>query len=138
MALVTPDEGELELMDKAIKDALSVDENYLLKLYNNDYTPVQGSTGTHFTAATFTNYAIKTLTRAAWGAASTVSNKASMSYGTAQVWTCGATGDTVYGYWVVGATSGKVLWAERFAAARTLSNTDTLTVNLVITGNSEN
>lgn len=138
MALVTPDEGELELMDKMLKDALTVDENYLLKLYNNNYTPVQGSTGTNFTATTFTNYAIKTLTRAGFTAASTVSNKASSAYSTAQVWTCGATGDTVYGYWIEAATSGKVLWAEKFATARTLADTDTLTLNIVITGNSEN
>lgn len=138
MPLVTPNEGELELLDKMLKDALSVDENYLLKLYNNDYTPVQGSTGTNFTAATFTNYATKTLVRGSWGAATTVSNKASSTYATAQVWTCGATGDTVYGYWVEGATSGKVFFAERFASAKTLADTDTLTITPVFTLNSEN
>lgn len=138
MALVTPDEGELELLDKMLKDALSVDENYLLKVYSNNYTPVQGSTGTNFTAATFTNYVIKTLTRAGWNAATTVSNKATSTYGTDQVWTCGATGQTVYGYWIEAATSGKVLWGERFTDPLPLSNGFVLTITPKLTLNSEN
>src|SRR5574342_469145 len=34
MALVVPDVGEVELLDKMLKDALSVDESYTLKLYS--------------------------------------------------------------------------------------------------------
>lgn len=138
MALVTPDEGELELLDKMLKDALSVDEGYTLKLYKNDYTPIQTSTGTDFTVADFTNYVDKTLTRTGWGAASTVSNKASATYGTQQSWTCGATGNTIYGYYILGASSGKVLWAERFSSARTLASGDVLNLTPSITLNSEN
>jgi hypothetical protein len=138
MALVTPNVGEVELLDKMLKDALSSDENYILKLYNNDYTPVSGSTAANFTAATFTNYAHKTLTRTGWGAASTVSNKASSTYSAQQSWTCGATGDTVYGYWVIGATSTVSLWAERFGTPRTLANGDILNLTPKFTLNSEN
>lgn len=135
--IVTPDEGELELLDKALKDALTVDENYLLKLYRNDYTPVQGSTATNFTAATFTNYAIKTLTRAGWNSATTVSNKAKSVYGTQQSWTCGSTGDTVYGYWVEGATSGKVLWAQRLDSAQSMTENSIINITPALTLNAE-
>lgn len=138
MALVVPNNGELELLDKMLKDALSVNEDYILKLFGNDYTPDQSTTSTSLTEANFTNYAAKTLTRANWNSAVTVSNKAQSSYGSAPLtWTCGTTGDEVFGYWVEGATSGTVLWAERFATSRVLSSTDILNLTPQMTCNSE-
>jgi hypothetical protein len=125
MALVVPNDGELELLDKMLKDALSVDENYVLKLFQNNYTPDQATVAASLTEANFTNYAAATLTRALWNTAVVVSNKAETSYGSsAQSWTCGTTGNTIYGYYVVGATSATVLWAERFATSRVLANGD--------------
>jgi hypothetical protein len=54
----------------------------------------------------------------------TVSNKAESSYGSsARSWTCGTTGNTIYGYWVANPTN-TVLWAERFAVSRVLANGD--------------
>jgi len=44
----------------------------------------------------------------------------------AQSWTCGASGNTIYGYYFKGATSSKVILAELFGTARTLANGDTL------------
>jgi len=138
MALVTPDAGELELLDKMIKDALSVDEDYTLKLFKNDYTPSQSTVFGDFTEADFTGYSAATLTRANFGAASTVNNKAESTYSAQQSWTCGTTGNTVYGYYVLGATSGTCLWAERFATSRTLANGDQLNLTPKLTLNSEN
>lgn len=142
MALVVPDLGELELLDKMLKDALSTDENYIMKLYQNNYTPVAGSgnpSGT-FTEANFTNYTNRTLTRANWSAAATVSNKAESSYGTSpQSWTCGATGNTIYGYYVQQANAPSyVLWAELFSTARVLANGDILNITPKFTLASEN
>ncbi len=78
---------------KMLKDTLSTDENFILHLYKNNYTPVAGTTSTDFTEANFTNYVVKTLARATWRAAVTVSGKAESSYGTTPLsWTCGATG----------------------------------------------
>lgn len=130
--------GELELLDKMLKDALSTNETYILKLYKNDYTPVDASTQTNFTEATFTNYAAFTLTRAGWNAAVTVSNKAETSYTTSpRSWTCGASGNTVYGYWVIGTTSNTCLWAERFATSRVLASGDVLNLTPKFTLNKE-
>ena len=138
MGLVVPSEGELELLDKMLKDALSTDENYILKLYNNSYSPVEASTGSSFTEANFTNYAARTLTRALWNAAAVSTTKAESSYGTAPVsWTCGATPNTVYGYYVVGSSTGKVLWAEKFATSRVLANQDVLNITPKFTLTSE-
>lgn len=139
MALVVPNVGELELLDKMLKDALSVDENYILKLFHTNVTPDQNSTSSSFVEATFTNYSAATLTRANWNTAVTVSNKAESSYGSSALsWTCGATGDTIYGYWVIGATSGTCLWAEAFATARVLASSDVLNLTPKFTLNSEN
>jgi hypothetical protein len=123
--LVISNAGEVDLLDKMLKDALLVDEDYILRLYKNDYTPLSTSTTSDFTEANFTNYVAKTLTRASWSAASTVSNRAETSY-SKQTWTCGTTGNTIYGYYLVGATSGTLLWAEKFSLARVLSNNETL------------
>lgn len=129
MALICPAEGELQLLNKMLQAALAVDENYILMLYQNNYTPDTNATATMFTEANFTGYAAMTLTRANWSAATIVGGEAQTSYGSnPQTWTCGITGNIVYGYWIQGATSGKVLWAERFTVARSLVNTDVLNV----------
>ncbi len=78
------------------------------------------------------------MTRAGWNSAVTVSNKAEASYGSApQSWTAGSS-QSIYGYYVEGATSGTVLWAERFAQMRSLSSDDVLSVQPKFTLNSEN
>jgi len=123
---------------KMLKDALSVDEAYILKLFRNDVTPDQTFASGSMTEANFTNYAAKTLARTTWNTAVTVSNKAESSYGSAaQSWTCGASGNTIYGYWVEAATSAKVLWAERFAVSRVLADGDVLNLTPKFTLNSE-
>jgi hypothetical protein len=141
MALVVPDEGEKELLDKMLLDALSVDENYILKLFKNDFTPANTTSAGSLTEADFTSYVAKTLTRSGWAVGVTNgSNKAETSYGggTPQSWTSGTTGNTIYGYYIVGATSTAVLWAERFATARVLSDGDVLNLTPKFTLNSEN
>lgn len=129
MALKVPNEGELQLLDKMLKDALTVDENYILKLYRTDVTPGDTDTSASYTEANFTDYAAKTLTRAGWYAAAANGGVAESSYAT-QSWTCGASGNTVFGYWVEGATSTDVLWSEKFGTARTLDDGDVLNLTL--------
>jgi hypothetical protein len=127
MSLYTPLLGELQLLDKMLKKALSTDENYILKLYQNNYTPDGNAAPGSFTEANFTNYAAVTMTRALWNSSTIVSGVAQTSYGSAPLsWTCGASGNTIYGYYVVGATSAVVLWAELFATSRVLANQDVL------------
>ena len=126
MALKVPNEGELQLLDKMLLDALSVDENYILKLYRVNRTPGDTDTTSNYTEANFTAYASKTLTRARWNAASTVSGKAESTYGTQQSWTSGTAGNTIFGYYIVAATSNKLLWAEKFGTPRVLAESDVL------------
>jgi hypothetical protein len=127
MSIVLPNEGEIELLNKMLQHT-SDSENYILKLYNNNYTPDGNATTASFTTAIFSGYADVTLARSNWSNATlNASNKGQTSY-SQQSWTCGVTGDTVYGYFVVGDISGKCLWAEKFVTPRTLSNTDILNI----------
>ena len=101
MALYVPAEGEVRLLQNMIQ-AMSKSDNYWLRLFNNNYTPVAGTTHTAlpFVETTFTGYSVATLGRSSWSNAYTVAGgNAETSYAT-QSWTCGTQGDTVYGYWV--------------------------------------
>lgn len=139
MALVVPNQGELRMLDIMLKLALSTNENYILKLFRNDYTPAAADAPGSFTEANFTNYVAKTLTRTLWNSSVTVSGKAESSYGTTpQSWTCGASGNTIYGYWVEGSSSAKVFWAERFSTSRVLASGDVLNITPKFTLASEN
>jgi hypothetical protein len=138
MPLVVPDAGELRMLDTLLRLALSTNENQILKLYKNNVTPTQASVPASFQEADFTGYAARTLLRSGWNEAVTVSNKAESSYGsTPQSWTCGTTGNTIYGYWVEGSSSAKCLWAERFSTSRVLASGDVLNITPKFTLSSE-
>lgn len=137
MALVVTDLGELELLRKMLKDT-SDSEQYYLKLYKNNYVPVNSSVLGDFTEANFTNYVQKTIARTDWSEPTTNASGSGESSVSVQSWTCGASGNTVYGYYVVGETSNIVLWAEKFDSARTLVNSSILNITPVFTTSSEN
>lgn len=137
MPLVFANSGELLVVQWMLK-ATSTPENLTLKLFKNDYVPTATSAAGDFVEADFTSYSAKTLSRGTWQSPSTVSGKASIAYDTApQTWTCGTAGNTIYGYYVVGASSGTLIYAERFGSSRTLGNGDSLNVQPLLTLNSE-
>jgi hypothetical protein len=112
MTLVTPDVGEVEILECAFKDASP--EALNLKLYSNNYDPVKGSVAGNFTELSGGGYAQKALTRAGWSSA-VPGSPSSISYATQQTFSfTGAV--NVVGYYLVGAVSGNVYWAERLYA----------------------
>lgn len=137
MAAIVPNEGEVKLITDLLNGGTL--ENWTLKLFKTNVTPAETDTSASYTVADFTNYTSKTLTRSvnngvtwntvasgsptgSWSAEASVAESAYQQ----QSWTCGATGNTIYGYWIEGATSAKVLLAEAFASSRVLANGDTL------------
>lgn len=137
MALVVPSSGENALLGWALTDATT--EDFTLKLYQNDYIPISTSVVGDFTEADFTSYAEKTLARSGWASIEQDANeKAAAQYDSVQSWTCGASGNTVYGYFVVGASSGTLLWCERFAEPQVMTNTVVLSLLPKFTLASEN
>ena len=115
MALLVPDVGEVRLLSYSLNKLTPEDQ--VLKLYKNNYTPVEGSVAGDFTEATFTGYAAVNLARGSWTVA-TVAGLTTAAYAQ-QAFTSSAdqTLENEYGYFVVGATSGVLWWAERFTGA---------------------
>ena len=126
MALVVPDVGEVALLDIMLSTATP--EAQTLKLYTNNFDIVEGSTAGSLTEASGSGYAAKSLARATWNAASTNAGTSSKTYPAQAFAFTGAI--TIVGYFVVGATSGTLLWGERIyaGAGQAFGNGDSLTV----------
>ena len=127
MGLVVPDEGEIELLRKMLID-LTDTEAYSLRLYQNNYAPSSSTTATDFTEADFDGYAPITFNRTDWATPTIDIYSEANTTAPQQAWTCGTFTNTIWGYYVLGNTSGKVLWAEKFAASRILNNNTVLHV----------
>jgi hypothetical protein len=115
-------------------------EAWTLKLYSNNHTPSEADVAGTYTEASFTGYSAKTLNSfqssvTDWTAPSLVSPTGAWAPGAQtqvaestyvqQSWSP-ASSQTVYGYYVVGATSTILLFAELFASSKNLSSGDTL------------
>lgn len=112
MALNVPDVGENRILETIVNKTAA--ENPVLKLFKNNITPSDTDTHLTYTEATFPGYASITLTGASWNAAAS----GLIVFGAQQTFTCSGTAtDDIYGYYVVQATSGILLWAERDGAA---------------------
>lgn len=138
--LLVPGEGTVQLLKDMLGAAAL--ENWTLKLYSNNHTPAEGDTAASYTEATFTGYTSKTLTRdtagghwatpasgaptGAWSGATAVA-ESTYNNPTGVSWSP-TSSQTIYGYFVVGATSTKCVFAELFASAKNLSNGDTLSL----------
>ena len=120
MALTVPTVGENKLLALMLGAG-----NQTLKLYTDDITPADADVAGTYTEASFTGYAAKTLTAGSWSVAQNGSAAAEGSYAE-QSWTNTGPSTAVYGYFVIDATSGTLLWAERFAPTITLASGDTL------------
>lgn len=116
MAGLVPNAGEEIALTRFLKTS---DET--LKLFVNDYTPVEGSVAGDFTEMSTQGYAAKTLTAASWVV--TPGAPSSGAYAQ-QTWTFDGTGGStiVYGYFVIDAGTGTIMFAERFTTPPTIAN----------------
>ena len=129
---IVPNEGEIQLL----ADLLGSGENWLLCLATTSVTPSETDVAATWTAAeaAFTGYARKTLTRTvsgstwatpttqaptdAWSAEAGVA-QSTYNAGAPQTWTAGAgASGTVYGFFYLGATSGKLVFCQVLAVAK--------------------
>ena len=130
MALKVPDVGEVLLLSYALDKV--VPGNVFLRLFTNNYTPVEGSVYASFTEATAAGYGEIELEGNDWTiATSTGVTTASFAQ---QTFTLTAA-STNYGYYVVNNAKNQVLWAERYGdAPHTIPSgggTEKITVKLV-------
>lgn len=135
MTLVVPNEGEVATLENQWKN--TTPESFLLKLYSNNYDTINTATAASFTeVANGNGYTTggKALARASFSAA-VAGSPSYIQYSAGQTWNWTGAIPAVVGYYVVGATSGKVYHAERLyaGAGQAFANGDSLTVTPKIT-----
>ena len=110
MALVLVDQAENIVLEAIVNK--TAPQNLILKLFKSNTTPGETDTEATYTEADFTGYSNITLTGSSWGTASS----STIAYAK-QTFTssAGSQNQAVYGYYIVQATSGKLMWAERFS-----------------------
>jgi hypothetical protein len=107
MALVFSNTGEHIVLEALVNR--TAPQDLVLRLYTSDTTPAEDDTAATYTEATGNGYSAITLAGASWGAASGGSIACSQ-----QTFTfTGALGN-VYGYYMTQASSGTLVYAERF------------------------
>jgi len=108
MALVVPNSGEAEMLSRILGNATG---DVVLHLYNNDYTPLEGSTVGDFAENSEGEYSAKTLAAGSW----TISgDPTTATYNTEQEFAVTSGGISAYGYFVTDSGGTILLWAERF------------------------
>ena len=111
MALVVPNVGAV----LALKNFLNhtAPQNQTLKLFKSNTTPGETDTAVTYTVADFTGYSDASLTGTSWTV--TEADPASAAYAQ-QTFTssAGSQNQNVYGYYAVQASSGILMFAERF------------------------
>ena len=114
-----PECGAKKLLELMLGKDLA--ENVSLKLFVNNLTIDDDSVAGDFTEMSTHGYSAKTLAMASWGACSFATPQASSAYAQ-QIWTFTAAATVnVYGYYVVMATTGTLLWACKFGAAKPIT-----------------
>jgi hypothetical protein len=120
--MVIPNEGKEKLITMCFATPTGTTEDFNVDLYQNNYTPVDGSSLSNFTLATFTGYATVAVARSTFGSASIVSNVAEITSSVSPLFTCsGGSSQTVYGWVMSGQTSGKVYAAQLLFTPRTMT-----------------
>lgn len=123
MNMVIPNEGKLAFLNVMLPDDGTDQEDFYVRLYKNNYTPVNGSTGADFTEADFTGYSQVAIARSDFTDPYISSNVAFTDSAVIPVYTCtGGSAQTVYGWYMVGQTTGTVYAAQKFDAARSMAS----------------
>jgi hypothetical protein len=124
MNMIIPNEGKIKWLMRMVDP--TTHEDTIVELFKNDYTPVVGSVETDFTPATFTGYAPITIAAADWSMPTVVANVGQVDTDTVPEFVCtGGAAETVYGWFLRGATSDIVHAAQRFDSPRVMSNGST-------------
>jgi hypothetical protein len=133
VALVVTNGGEVITLSYLVNKVAS--ENLVLCLYKNNVTPGETDVIGTYTEADFTGYANKNLAGASWtvtGGAPTTAAYAEQSFAS----TAGSQSQDVYGYYLKRASTGDLVYAEKFSDGpyHIANNGDTIKVTPQITG----
>ena len=127
MAFVTVNQGEQIVLEALVNKTAG--QNLVLRLFKSNTTPAETDTEATYTEADFTGYSAITLTGASWTYSNPTVSYAEQTFTSS----AGSQSQTVYGYMLVQATSGKLVLAERFSSPPTITNNgDTIKVTPTI------
>jgi hypothetical protein len=122
MKMVIPNFGKLQWLARAMGTPGAVVEDYSVRLYINDYTPTFASETPNFVEAFFGGYARVTLTPADFDEPVLFGNSAKcVTDETVAFTSADPFAQTAYGWFMVGATTGICLAAQRFDVPRVIS-----------------
>lgn len=113
MAGVIPNGGEVIALSYLV-NKVATTRDLILRLYKNNYTPVEGSAVGNFTESTFTGYSAATLTGASWtvtGADPTTATYAQVPFTSS----ANQTTELCYGYYITRTTDADLVAAELFS-----------------------
>jgi hypothetical protein len=117
-----PDAGAAKLLDWMMRLDTGAVEALLLRLYTNNFTSGRLSVTADFTEATFAGYSERTMLRTDFGAPTIVNHVAQITLTTGPLlWTPTASGQVIYGAFVIGSASLELYAARRFTVPRTMS-----------------
>ena len=113
---------------KYLLGVVTATETVNLKLYNNDITPSDTTVLADFTEVSGGGYAVKNLGASAWSVSGNVATS------NPQLFTFTSNVGQIYGYYLVGNTSGKLIASERFSSGpfNIANNGDSITVTATI------
>lgn len=112
MTLLVPNNGEADALANFLNK--TAPENLVLKLFVSNTTPAETDVAATYTEASGNGYAAVSLTAANWTIVEGAPTEA--TYPEITFTFTGALGN-VYGYYIVGATSGRIKFVERFTNA---------------------
>ena len=131
MSLVLGNQGEQIALEALVNK--TAPQTLVLRLYTNDYTPVEASVEGSFTEASGNGYAAINLTPASnWAVTPGAPTDAAFPQ---QVFTFTGPLGNVFGYYITQVTSGKHVWGERFTDGpyNIVNNGDQIKITLHIT-----
>lgn len=135
MAFSISREGETQMLNLWLGKAAS--ESLELRLFTNNITPAEADTAATYTEMSGLGYAKKTLVSGSWTVTAnsgvTIAGAAKAVYPLQTFTLTAGAGATIYGYYIVGATSGLLYLSEVFSPIATIpSGGGTVTVTPVI------
>ena len=112
MTLLVPNAAEAIIMENFLNK--TAPQDLVLKLYSSDTTPAETDTVATYTETSGGGYTDEALTAGSWVV--TPGNPTTAAYPEITFAFTGVAGN-VYGYYLVQAISGDLVWAERFTNA---------------------
>jgi len=132
MTILVPNTGEVIALSY-LTNKVAIPENLVYKLFATNVTPAETDTAVSYTEAAGGGYAAKTLTGANWTVTGGAPSSAAYAAQTYTFTGALTTNATIYGYFVIRATTLDLVLAETFSSFTPANNGDNIVLTPQIT-----